>query len=133
MVDLWQTRGHGCPGDALMDQTDLDLFHSSSVVASELIAEFGSYRSFLISNRKKKRKFKNKILILDIPCEGLVKVLRPLLVYSETPITCAGEEHYHVFELLTSSNFQRCFFYVYGQVAHNLYSTFEIQYQQSII
>ena len=124
MVDLGQIGGHGCPSDALMEQADLDLFHPSSIVASELIAEFGSYRSFLLSNRKGKRKIKNRVLILDIPCEGLVKILRPVTVYSETPITGVGEAHYHVFELFTGSTVQRGFFYVYGQVAGNRHSVY---------
>ena len=42
------------------------------------------------------------------------------MVYSEIPISNAGEEHYHVFEIVGRRNF---FFYVYGQI-DDFYSTF---------
>ena len=39
-----------------MEQADLDFVHPLSIVASDLIEEFGSYRNFLVSNRKSKKK-----------------------------------------------------------------------------
>ena len=90
-------RGDIGPGDALIKQADMDIFHPLSLVASEIISEFGSLRGFIISNRKFKRRYKYRTLLMDVEHLEIIKILKPQRIYSEKPLPI-GVANYHIYD-----------------------------------
>lgn len=114
MADLRQGGGNGRPRHSLMKKANLDLFHPLSILASDVIKEFGSYRNFLISNKKQKKQYKYGILLFDIENTDMIRILKPRVVYSDVSLTDQGKESIIFVDVCSTTSKKTTIIYGYG-------------------
>ena len=120
MAGLWKASGDREPADSLMEHAEWDIFHPGAIIASELINSHGSYRNFMVSNKKSKRKLKHGILLMDKYHNlaiGLVKILRPKVIFSDIQVHGLGEEKHMIVDLFSKGSKNTLIIYAYGDFA----------------
>lgn len=100
-----------------MDQADWDLLHPGAIVASTLLYDYGGYRNFLVSNRKDKCKYKHGVLILDLDCVELIRLLKPKVIYSSVPLDRV-DEHYIICDIISEIKVVSHVIYCYGEITN---------------
>ena len=89
--------------------------HPRALYTSQLISIFGSPRGFVVCHKKAKKPFKNRILFVDVEVSiKIIKILKPELIYSGSPLDEMGTEHFLLFEIQMENKRHRHIFFLYG-------------------